>query len=104
MVVARTGGDEAAEGAHSPADLWRASGPRPRPLALSTLTAYEQDSRLRIVPHWGAECDVMTITSRRRVAVRQGPLGAERSVTVDPSDSPSAATGSDSAATEAKGR
>lgn len=26
---------------------------RPRPLALSTLTAYEQDWRLRIVPHWG---------------------------------------------------
>lgn len=35
---------------------------RPRPLALSTLTAYEQDWRLRIVPHWGAERDVKTVT------------------------------------------
>lgn len=35
---------------------------RPRPLALSTATAYEQDWRLRIVPHWGTERDVKTIT------------------------------------------
>ncbi|MBB1483059.1 hypothetical protein H5392_04185 [Tessaracoccus sp. MC1865] len=35
---------------------------RPRPLALSTATAYEQDWRLRIVPHWGTERDVRTIT------------------------------------------
>lgn len=51
---------------------------RPRPLALSTLTAYEQDWRLRIVPHWGAERDVKTITHDDVCQWRQGPLAAER--------------------------
>ena len=51
---------------------------RPRPLALSTLTAYEQDWRLRIVPHWGVERDVKTITHDDVWQWRQGPLGAER--------------------------
>lgn len=51
---------------------------RPRPLALSTLTAYEQDWRLRIVPHWGTDRDVKTITHDDVWHWRQGPLGAER--------------------------
>ena len=49
---------------------------RPRPLALSTLTAYEQDWRLRIVPHWGVERDVKTITHDDVWQWRQGRRGA----------------------------
>lgn len=51
---------------------------RPRPLALSTKTAYEQDWRLRIVPHWGAERNIKTITHDEVWQWRKGPLGAER--------------------------
>ena len=51
---------------------------RPRPLALSTSTAYEQDWRLRIVPHWGEDRDVKTITHDQVWEWRQGPLGQER--------------------------
>ncbi|WP_139651010.1 hypothetical protein [Tessaracoccus massiliensis] len=51
---------------------------RPRTLALSTVTGYEQDWRLRIVPHWGTELDVETITHDEVWEWRQGPLGAER--------------------------
>lgn len=51
---------------------------RPQPLALSTVTGYEQDWRLRIVPHWGADCDIKSITHDEVWQWRQGPLGAER--------------------------
>lgn len=51
---------------------------RTKPLALSTLTGYEQDWRLRIEPHWGAERDVKTITHDDVWQWRQGPLGQER--------------------------
>lgn len=51
---------------------------RPRPLALSTMTSYEQDWRLRIVPHWGESRDVRTITHDEVWEWRQGPLGQER--------------------------
>ncbi len=51
---------------------------RPQPLALSTITGYEQDWRLRILPHWGAERDIKTITHDEVWQWRQGPLGRER--------------------------
>ncbi|GAA4892109.1 hypothetical protein GCM10025789_06350 [Tessaracoccus lubricantis] len=51
---------------------------RPRLLALSTATAYEQDWRLRIVPHWGTERHVKTITHDDVWQWRQGPLSGER--------------------------
>lgn len=51
---------------------------RPKPLALSTVTGYEQDWRLRVVPHWGTERDIRTITHDLVWEWRQGALGRER--------------------------
>lgn len=51
---------------------------RPQPLALSTVTAYEQDWRLRIAPYWGVDLDIKSITHDEVWKWRQGPLGQER--------------------------